>query len=265
MTRSSTRLRSTRARGSSPTPNAPLQGRRRRGVRRAAPLSTEARRGRARALRTAAGSTRRAALLIVLSAALAALLAGYRPSLSPPALHPRETVSRSRPDGRARRHAGLSQIGDHRTGDERQLETRRAARGQLRALPPERPRTRPCSARPPACTARASAPRDRSRCCSAATTSSPSRPPPPNPIQVDHAYRLLLDVDGERPMLLDLRAGTHVRSGNRDSWTAPARCSCGMFGRISPTAGATTADTVVLRTLGPTSRWPRGQRRPLAG
>jgi hypothetical protein len=194
--------------------------------------------------------TRRAALIIVLGAAIAALFAGYKPSLSPPALQPRETIS-----GVAQTDLLVdtkdSAIGDleQATKDHSELAAELAVKyalylqsdhasfllGQAAGLHGE--------------SISASGPftllLGRTNLSSKSTTTEP------NPIQVDGAYRLVLDVDGERPMLSLYSQAPSVHSAIAIVDAARALLVRHVADRQS-TAGAATAGTVVLRALGPT-------------
>jgi hypothetical protein len=193
--------------------------------------------------------TRRAALIIVLIAAIAALLAGYKPSLAPPALHPRETSS-----GVAQTNVLVdtkdSEIGDleQATKDNSELAAQLAVKYALYLQSDHASSLLGQAAGLHGESISASGPftllLGRTNLSSKSTSS-------PNPIQVDNAYRLLLDVDGERPMLSIYSQAPNVRSAIAIVDGARALLMQHVMGQQS-TAGATTADTVVLRTLGPT-------------
>lgn len=193
--------------------------------------------------------TRRAALIIVLSAAIAALLAGYKPSLAPPGLHPRETSS-----GVAQTNVLVdtkdSEIGDleQATKDNSELAAQLAVKYALYLQSDHASSLLGQAAGLHGESISASGPftllLGRTNLSSKSTSS-------PNPIQVDNAYRLLLDVDGERPMLSIYSQAPNVRSAIAIVDGARALLMQHVMGQQS-TAGATTADTVVLRTLGPT-------------
>jgi hypothetical protein len=192
--------------------------------------------------------TRRAALIIVLSAAIAALLAGYKPSLAPPALHPRETSS-----GVAQTNVLVdtkdSEIGDleQATKDNSELAAQLAVKYALYLQSDHASSLLGQAAGLHGESISASGPFTLllGRTNLSKSTSSP------NPIQVDNAYRLLLDVDGERPMLSIYSQAPNVRSAIAIVDGARALLKQHVMGQQS-TAGATAADTVVLRTLGPT-------------
>jgi hypothetical protein len=192
---------------------------------------------------------RRAALIIVLSAAIAALLAGYKPSLAPPALHPRETAS-----GVAQTEVLVdtkdSEIGDleQATKDNSELAAQLAVKYALYLQSDHASSLLGQAAGLHGESISASGPftllLGRTNLSSKSTSS-------PNPIQVDNAYRLVLDVDGERPML-----SIYSQAPNERSAIAIVDAARALLiqhvGAQQSTAGASTADTVVLRTLGPT-------------
>jgi hypothetical protein len=157
--------------------------------------------------RSAVASARRlrplAALLTL--AALAALLVGYKPSLSPPGLHPRGVELASA-------HAQLLvDSSESEVADIQQITEFRATLAAELALN--------YTLYLQSDTATGTLGRDiglGNRHVAASgpytlllgrTNYAPTRPAPPQPQTVDHSYRLLVDVDGARPMI-DLYAQT---------------------------------------------------------
>lgn len=192
---------------------------------------------------------RRAALIIVLIATLAALLAGYKPSLSPPALHPRETVF-----GVARADVLVdtqdSEIGDieQATNGNSQLAAQLAVKYALYLQSDHVSALLGQAAGLHGQSISASGPftllLGRTNLSSKPTSS-------PSPIRIDNAYRLVLDVDGERPMLAIYSQAPTVGDALAIADGARALLMQHVGGGRS-TTGATAANTVVLRTLGPT-------------
>ncbi len=144
-----------------------------------------------------------AALLAL--AALAAVLAGYKPSLSPPGLHPRGVTLASAHaqllvDSSQSEVADIEQITEFRATLAAELalnytlylqsDTATGTLGQDIGLGDRH--------------VAASGPYT---LLLGQTNYAPTRPSPPQPQTVDHSYRLLVDVDGARPMI-DLYAQT---------------------------------------------------------
>jgi hypothetical protein len=191
----------------------------------------------------------RALVAIVLAATLAALLVGYRPSLAPPALHPRNvalgaaqaevlvdtrasqlaTTAPVNPDA-AKLTAELSVSyalylqSDHAT----------AALGEALGLH--------------GLSVSASGP---FTLLLGRENFGPKLPAPPDPILVDNAYRLLLDVDGERPMLSIYAQAPSVRGAV--ALVDAARALLLRHVRSEQSAGGGGPETVVVRPLGPTT------------
>ncbi len=189
---------------------------------------------------------RLAALLLV--AALAAVLVGFRPSLSPPALHPRETSI-----GVAQADV-LVDTGDSQIGD---LERATVGNTRLAAQLAVNYALYLQSDQVSASLGEAVGLRGRRIDASGPFTLLLGRvnfasklPVPSDPITVDDAYRLVLDVDGERPMLsISSQAPTE-----RDAITLvrAARAQLARHVGVPSARPAPAASSVVLRELGPT-------------
>ena len=79
----------------------------------------------------------------------------------------------------------------------------------------------------------------------------PKRPTPPDPILVNHSYRLLLDVDGERPMLSIYSQAPTVAAA--EHLVNAARALLLRHVRAEQPAQLFGEEAVVLRALGPTT------------
>jgi hypothetical protein len=196
--------------------------------------------------------TQRTVLIIVLIAALAALLAGFRPSLSPPALHPRETsVGVAQADVLV--DTQDSELGDIEPGTNgsskfaAQLAVNYALYLQ--------------SDRVSSLLGQAAGLHGQSISASGPFTlllgrtnlsSKPTTTSSPNPIQVNGAYRLVLDVDGERPMLTIYSQAPNVREAIAIVNAARTLLMQHAAAQPSTPGGATAAEAVVVRPLGPT-------------
>jgi O-antigen ligase/polysaccharide polymerase Wzy-like membrane protein len=198
---------------------------------------------------------------LVLLAALAALLAGFRPSLAPPGLHPRETAL-----GVAQTNVLVdtqdSQLGDleRATKDNTRLAAQLAVNYALYLQ----------SDRVTASLGQAVGLHGQSVDASGPFTLLLGRtnlasklPVPPDPIAVDDSYRLVLDVDGERPML-----SISAQAPSEHAAIALVRAARAELVRhvgVPPTQPAPEGNTVVLRELGPTvgGRIGGGARRQL--
>lgn len=201
----------------------------------------------------------RALALLVAIAALAALLVGYRPSLTPPALYSRTVAM------------GVAEAQVLVDTRESQLAAIRPAAEDNNALAAQLAVTYALYLQSDHATAvigRAVGLHGQSIAASGPFTLllgrenlGPKLPTPPNPILVDHGYRLLLDVDGERPMLsIYAQAPTtgaavklvdaarallmeHVRT-EQSAQNRPGGAAPGQAG---------TPNSVLLRELGPTT------------
>jgi O-antigen ligase len=190
----------------------------------------------------------RAAAAILLIAALAATLVGFRPSLSPPSLHSRALA------------LGAAQAAVL-------VDTRES---QLAAIPPSSADGTKQAAQlavnyalflqsdhATAVLGEALGLHGRSIAASGPFTlllgrevfTTAKRLTPPDPILVDHDYRLLLDVDGERPMLtLYAQAPTkHAAVKLVDA----ARALLKRHSEERPAGAPANGETVMLRELGP--------------
>ena len=90
----------------------------------------------------------------------------------------------------------------------------------------------------------------------------PKLPTPPNPILVDNAYRLLLDVDGERPMLSIYAQAPSVRGAV--ALVDAARALLLRHVRAEQSGGPVGPETVVAAPARADHRRAGGRRRPLA-
>ncbi len=191
----------------------------------------------------------RAALIIVLIAAVAALLTGYKPSLWPPALHPRETsVGVAQADVLV--DTKDSEIGnvEQATNGNSELAAQLAVKYALYLQSDQVSALLGQAAHLHGQSISASGPftllLGRTNLSSKPTSS-------PNPIQVNGAYRLMLDVDGERPMLTIYSQAPNTRGAVAIVDTARALLLQHVVGPQS-TSAAAPPNTVVLRTLGST-------------
>jgi O-antigen ligase len=190
----------------------------------------------------------RASVTILLIAALAATLVGFKPSLTPPALHVRQLALGAAQaevliDTRASQLAAIPPASTDGTKQAAQVAVNYALYLQ--------------SDHATAVLGEAVGLHGRSVAASGPFTlllgreafTTAKRPAPPNPILVDHDYRLLLDVDGERPMLtLYAQApSVHAAIVLVDS----ARTLLQRHAREQPGGTATSGETVVVRNLGP--------------
>jgi O-antigen ligase len=183
-------------------------------------------------------------------AALAALLTGYRPSLAPPGLHAR-AVAIGVADTQVLVDTHESQLAAIRPA----VEDNTALAGQLAvnyALYLQ-------SDHATAAIGAAVGLHGQSIAASGPFTLllgrenlGPKLPTPPNPILVDHDYRLLLDVDGERPMLSIYAQAPTPAAAARIVDTARALLMEHVRVEQS-TYHAVTPNSVLLRPLGPTS------------
>lgn len=189
----------------------------------------------------------RAGGAILLIAILAATLVGFRPSLSPPALHPRELA------------LGAAQA-------EVLVDTQDS---QLDAIPPASTDGIKSAAQlavnyalflqsdhATAVIGEAVGLHGRSIAASGPftlllgrETFTTKRPTPPDPILVDHDYRLLLDVDGERPMLTLYAQAPNVHAAR--TLVEAARALLKRHVQEQPAHAPANGETVVLRELGP--------------
>jgi O-antigen ligase len=199
--------------------------------------------------RALTGRRLRAPIALLAAAALAALLVGYRPSLAPPGLHPRGLQL-----GAARAQVFVdnsdSAIADVRTLTQYQSElgaqlalnyvlylqsdAATATLGQEVGL----------GQRSVAASGPFTLLLDR-------TNYAPQRPTPPEPGQVDHSYRLLLDVDGAHPVLTLYAQAPTVRAAFAivDDARALLQRHVASQEASNPLPGNSA---VVLRSLGPT-------------
>jgi O-Antigen ligase len=195
--------------------------------------------------------TWRAALIIASIAAIAALLAGYKPSLRPPALHPRETAL-----GVAQADV-LVDTKDSEIGD---LEQATNGNSELAAQLAVKYALYLQSDHVSALLGQAVGLHGKSVSASGPftlllgrTNLSSKSTASPNPIEVDGAYRLVLDVDGERPMLSIYSQAPNERDAIAIVDTARALLMQHVLGSpAAAAAAAAAANTVVLRPLGPT-------------
>jgi hypothetical protein len=191
----------------------------------------------------------RALLSIVLLAALAALLVGYRPSIEPPALHARNVglgaaQAEVLVDIKASQLAGITPTAEDKGKFTAQLavsyalylqsQDATAALGQAMGLH--------------GLSVAASGP---FTLLLGRENLGVKRPTPPNPILVDHHYRLLLDVDGERPMLSIYAQAPTAHAAIR--LVNAARALLLTHVRAQQPTQPVNDETVVLRALGPTT------------
>jgi hypothetical protein len=189
----------------------------------------------------------RAGAVILLIAALAATLVAFRPSLSPPALHPRDLALGAAQaevlvDTRDSQLAGIPPSSTDGTKSAAQLAVNYALFLQ--------------SDHATAVIGEAVGLHGRSVAASGPFTLllgresfTAKRPTPPDPILVDRDYRLLLDVDGERPMLKIYAQAPSVHSAV--SLVNAARALLQRHVREQPARAPANGETVVLRELGP--------------
>jgi hypothetical protein len=204
-----------------------------------------------RALAHPGGHRARARTIAILLgiATLAALLIGYRPSLSPPALHPRAVA------------LGTAQAEVLVDTRDSQLAAIQPATVDNTALAAQLAGTYALylqSNHATAALGQAVGLRGRSVAASGPFTLllgrenlGPKRPTPPDPILVDHGNRLLLDVDGERPMLTIYAQAPTV--GAAVKLVDAARALLMAHVRSQQPARPGSPDAVVLRQLGPTT------------
>jgi PKD repeat protein len=191
----------------------------------------------------------RALLAIALLATLAALMVGYSPSLSPPGLHPRNlglgaAHAEVLVDTSASQVAGIAPT----AGDDGKLTAQLAVSYALYLQ----------SHDATAAIGQAMGLHGLSVAASGPFTLllgrenfGAKRPTPPNPILVDHHYRLLLDVDGERPMLSLYGQAPTERTAVRLVDTA--RSLLLHHVRAGQPTRLKDEETVALRALGPTT------------
>ena len=192
-------------------------------------------------------SALRPLVAIVLAALLAALLVGYRPSLAPPGLHSRNVALGAAQaevlvDTRASQLATATPanpnagklVAELAVGYALYLQSDHATAALGEALGLH------------GLSVSASGP---FTLLLGRENLGPKLPTPPNPILVDNAYRLLLDVNGERPMLSIYAQAPSVRGAvalvdaaralllatrapnNRAAWSARKRWWCARSGR----------------------------------
>jgi PKD repeat protein len=189
----------------------------------------------------------RALLLIVLLAALAALMVGYRPSLSPPSVQARNI-------GFGVAHAEV--LVDTNTSQVVGITPAAVDNGKFTAQLAVSYALYLQSQSATATLGREVGLRGLSVAASGPFTLllgrenfGAKRPTPPNPILVDRHYRLLLDVDGERPMLT-IYAQAPTESAAR--WLVDAaRTLLLRHVRAQQPPRLEEEETVVLRALGP--------------
>jgi hypothetical protein len=188
-------------------------------------------------------------LIVILIATVATLLAGYKPSLSPPALHARETSL-----GVAQADV-LVDTQDSEIGD---LELATNHNSEFAAQVAVKYALYLQSDHITALLGQAVGLHGQSVSASGPFTLllgrsnvAPKLQAPPDPIQVDRAYRLVLDVDGERPMLTIYAQAPSALEATTIVDTARTLLMQHVAGEPSPPATA-PSDRVVLRTLGAT-------------
>jgi hypothetical protein len=190
----------------------------------------------------------RASATILLLAALAATLVGFKPSLTPPALHPRELALGAAQaevliDTNASQLAAIPPASTDGTKQAAQVAVNYALYLQ--------------SDHATAVLGEAVGLHGRSVAASGPFTlllgreafTTAKRPTPPDPILVDHDYRLLLDVDGERPMLTIYAQAPSVHAAI--TLVDSARSLLQRHSREQPAGPPANAETVVVRELGP--------------
>ena len=203
----------------------------------------------------------RALALIVLVAALAALLVGYRPTISPPGLHPRQLALGAAQaevlvDTQSSQLAGITPAYMGSNTLAAQLAVNYALYLQSNDATSALGRSMGLHGLSVA----ASGP---FTLLLGRENMGPKRPTPPNPILVDHNYRLLLDVDGERPMLsIYAQAPT---AGAAIELVNAARSLLLHHVRAEQPAQLAGEETVVLERARGHYRRARRQRSALAG
>ncbi len=186
---------------------------------------------------------------IVLVAALAALLAGYRPSLTPPGLHPRQLALGAAQaevlvDTKSSQLAGITPASVNANTLAAQLAVNYAL--YLQSDPATSVLGQALGLH--GMSVAASGP---FTLLLGRENLGPKRPTPPDPILVDHKYRLLLDVDGERPMLSIYAQAPTVAAAKH--LVDAARALLLRHVRAEQPAQLFGEEAVVLRALGPTT------------
>ncbi len=190
------------------------------------------------------------ALAIVLAlAALAALLVGYRPSLAPPALHSRNVAMGA---------AEAQLLVDTRGSQVVEIQPAAIDNNALAAQLAVTYALYLQSDHASAALGQAVGLHGQSVAASGPFTLllgrenfGPQLPTPPNPILVDHGYRLLLDVDGERPMLSIYGQAPTVAAAVKLVDTARALLIAHV--RSEQSRQPASKETVLVRPLGPTT------------
>ncbi len=191
----------------------------------------------------------RGLLAIALIAALTALLVGYKPSVTPPGLHPRQLALGAAQaeilvDTRSSQLVGITPASVNTNTLAAQLAVNYAL--YLQSDPATAVLGQDLGLH--GMSVAASGP---FTLLLGRENLGPKRPTPPNPIQVDHNYRLLLDVDGERPMLSIYAQAPTVASAKR--LVGAARALLLRHVRSEQPAQLFGEEAVVLRPLGPTT------------
>jgi O-antigen ligase len=193
----------------------------------------------------------RALAILVVIAMLAALLVGFRPSLSPPALHSRNVALGAAQaavlvDTRNSQLAAIAPAGEDSTALAAQLAVSYALYLQ--------------SDRATSAIGEAVGLHGLSVAASGPFTLllgrenlGPKLPTPPDPILVDHGYRLLLDVDGERPMLSIYGEAPTVGAAVKLVDAARALLMQHVRSEQPAQPGSRPVNAVLLRQLGPTT------------
>ena len=191
----------------------------------------------------------RALAAIALVAALAALLVGYKPSLTPPALHPRQLALGAAQaevlvDTKSSQLAGITPASVNANTLAAQLAVNYALYLQSDPATSVLGQELDLHGKSVAASGPFTLLLGRENL-------GPKRPTPPDPILVDHNYRLLLDVDGERPMLSIYAQAPTVASAKR--LVDAARALLLRHVRAEQPAQLFEEEAVVLRPLGPTT------------
>jgi O-Antigen ligase len=190
------------------------------------------------------------ALGIVLAlAALAALLTGYRPSLAPPALHSR-TVSMGSAEAEVLVDTRASQVAEIQPA----VVNNNALAAQLAvtyALYLQSDHATSAIGQAIGLHGQSIAASGPFTLLLGRENLGPKLPTPPDPILVDHDYRLLLDVDGERPMLSIYGQAPTV--GAAVKVVDAARALLLQHVRAEQSEQSASAETVLVRQLGPTT------------
>ncbi len=190
------------------------------------------------------------ALAVVLAlAALAALLVGYRPSLAPPALHSRNVAMGA---------AEAQVLVDTRASQVVEIQPAAINNNALAAQLAVTYALFLQSDHATATLGQAVGLHGQSVAASGPFTLllgrenlGPKLPTPPDPILVDHGYRLLLDVDGERPVLSIYGQAPTVAAAMK--LVNAARALLVQHVRSEQSRQAASKETVLVRSLGPTT------------